>query len=58
MKKKVVGDLLSPLGVGTERMEKPHQVVCSEARDKTEELELKGGKERGDFLFPLILKVT
>lgn len=37
--------------------EKPHQVVCYEARDKTEELELKGGKER-DFLFSLTLKVT
>lgn len=57
VKKDVVGDLLSPLEVETESTEKLHQVVCYEARDKTEELELKGGKER-DFLFSLTLKVT
>lgn len=57
MKKDIVGDLLSPLEMETESTEKPHHVVCYEARDKTEELELKGGKER-DFLFSLTLKVT
>lgn len=57
MKKDVVGDLLSPLEMETESTEKPHQVVCYEARDKTEELELKGGKKR-DVLFSMTLKVT
>lgn len=43
-----MGDLLSSLGSGAERKERPQEVVCYKAGDKIRQLE--GSKETGDHL--------